>query len=175
MLFSNSSTPPVSKKLACTMASSMKRLTANIVCTTKHPGSYHRRRLEILSEFIKQMNFGDCVDVFLSWQPRNIPIGEVAKPDTLLTWIGFAYHRLTTIFDAYYPMSYHLFPLPIISLCCLHLPYVYREPLESALIDRVLILDRPVRHTCIMEGDLDLSLLWSLCGGIFWVMQWFKI
>jgi len=50
-----------------------------------HPGSYHRRRLEILSEFIKQMNFGDCVDVFLSWQPRNIPIGEVAIPDTLLT------------------------------------------------------------------------------------------
>ena len=47
--------------------------------------------------------------------------------------------RLTTLL-----MSYHLFPLPIISLCCLHLPYVYREPLESALIDRVLILDRPV-------------------------------
>jgi len=45
-------------------------------------------------------------------------------------------------------MSYHLFLLPIIFLCCLHLPYVYREPLEPASIDRVLILDRPVRHTC---------------------------
>lgn len=39
-----------------------------------HPGSYHCRRPEILSEFIKQMSFGDCVDVFLPWQPRNIQL-----------------------------------------------------------------------------------------------------
>jgi hypothetical protein len=39
-------------------------------------------------------------------------------------------------------MSYHLFLLPVIFLCCLRLSYVYREPLEPASIDRVLILDR---------------------------------
>jgi len=54
-------------------------------------------------------------------------------------------YRLT----AYHPMSYHLFLLPVIFLCCLRLPYVYREPLEPASIDRVLILDRPVRQ-CLL-------------------------
>ncbi|OCL09348.1 hypothetical protein AOQ84DRAFT_23180 [Glonium stellatum] len=75
-----------------------------------HPGSYHRRRLKILNKFIKQVNFGDCMNVFVSRQSRDVPIGEVAIPDTN-----------------------------------------------------------------IMEGDLDLSLLWSLYGGTFRVMQWFKI
>ena len=57
------------------------------------------------------------MDISLSWQPRNIPIGEVAIPDTLLTWIGFAYHRLTTIFDAYYPTSHHpTYVLPPVSV-----------------------------------------------------------
>ena len=40
-------------------------------------------------------------------------------------------------------LSYYLFLLPVIFLCCLRLPYVYREPPEPASINRVLILDRP--------------------------------
>ena len=54
-------------------------------------------------------------------------------------------------------MSYYLFLLPIIFLCCLHLPYVYREPLEPASIDRVLILDRLVQHMSISEMYRTLS------------------
>jgi hypothetical protein len=138
-----------------------------------HSGSYHRRRLEILSEFIKQMNFGDCVDVFLSGNHATSRLEKwpYRTPCCLLTTVLLLSLVPTTLRLTILLMSYHLFPLPIIFLCCLHLPYVYRESLESASIDRVLILDPPVRHICIMEGDLDLSLLWSLCGGIFWVMQ----
>jgi len=36
-----------------------------------------------------------------------------------------------------------LFRLPIICLCCLHQPHLYRELLEPDSIDRVLIPDRP--------------------------------
>ena len=56
--------------------------------------------------------------------------------------IGFCYHRLTTVFDAYYLMTHHSPPyvLPPISVA-LYLSYVYIEALEPALINRVLILD----------------------------------
>jgi len=39
--------------------------------------------------------------------------------------------------------------LPTTFLCCLHLPYVYKEPLEPARIDRVLILNCPVNTTTL--------------------------
>ena len=63
-----------------------------------------------------------------------------------LTQIGFPYHDLTTVFDAYHPMSHY--PAYVLSPCfyCLHLLCVCRELPEPASIDRVLILDRPVRQ-----------------------------
>ena len=54
-------------------------------------------------------------------------------------------------------MSYRLFLLLIIFFCCLHLLYVYRELLEPASIDRVLILDRPVQQH-LHELDLCTNL-----------------
>jgi len=64
--------------------------------------------------------------------------------------IGFAYivsvaHYLMTYhFVSYYRIAYYLFLLPIAFFRCLNLLYIYIELLKLALIDKVLIFNRPV-------------------------------
>ena len=54
--------------------------------------------------------------------------------------------------------------MPVTFLCCLHPPHVYIELLEPTLIDRVLILDRPVQDKVYLAAVEKLSLKPSECA-----------
>jgi hypothetical protein len=78
----------------------------------------------------------------------ELDIRTLSEQSLLLTQIIFAYfvsvtyYRLTTVFNAYHLLTHYLFLtivlliLLTICFCCLHLPYIYRELLEPALINQ---------------------------------------